>query len=181
MLSVREIMTDKVNGATFIAIDTETAVTLAGGKKNPLQGRVTKVTIRSNVMVFQNKNTNAYENMVQRRLVQEGKDPSSFELSPRKWGVREKGTPFVTHNDNEYLEVIFLKCGDVHYRVDGVVTAKDQIPGLPERSQEAEQGGLDQKVIIRTYAVESILSITIDKTTHIVSKRVHELMKASAA
>lgn len=169
--TVREIMTDKVNGATFIGLDTETAVTLRGGKSNPLQGRVTKVTIRSNVMVFQNKSTNAYENMVQRRLVQEGKDPSSFQLSPRSWGTREKGTPFVTHNGNEYLEVIFLKCGDVHYRVDGVVTPKEQIPGLPERAQEAEQGGLDQKVIIRTFAVESILAITIDKTTHIVSDR----------
>lgn len=164
-------MTDKVNGATFIGLDTETSVTLKGGKSNPLQGRVTKVTIRSNVMVFQNKMTNAYENMVMRRLVEEGKDPASFELSPRQWGTREKGTPFVTHNGNEYLEVIFLKCGDVHYRVDGVVTPKDQIPGLPERSQEGEQGGLDQKVIIRTFSVESVLAITIDKVTHIVSEK----------
>lgn len=171
MNSVRDIMTDKVNGATFIALDTETQVTLRGGKSNPLQGRVTKVTIRSNVMVFQNKNSNAYENMVKRRLQQEGKDPESFQLSPRKWGVREHGTPFVTHNGNEYLEVIFLKAGDTHYRVDGVVTPKEQIEGLPESKNEAEQGGLDNKVIIRTFAVESILAITVDKTTHIVSER----------
>ena len=135
MTTVREIVTDKVNGGTFISINTETQVKLAGGQKNPLQGRVTKVVMGSNVMVFQNKHSNAYENMVARRLVQEGKDPNSFQLSPRSWGVRETGTPFVTHNGNEYLEVIFLKCGDVHYRVDGVVTLKDQIPGL--RSSES--------------------------------------------
>lgn len=171
MTTVREIMTDKVNGGTFIAINTETQVKLSGGRSNPLQGRVTKVVIGSNVMVFQNKHTNAYENMVNRRLVVEGKDPNSFQVGPRSWGQRETGTPFVTHNGNEYLEVIFLKCGDVHYRVDGVATPKDQIPGLPESSQEAHQGGLDQKVIIRTYAVESIIGITIDKTTYVVNQQ----------
>ena len=171
MPTVREIMTDKVNGATFIALNTETVVTLKGGKSNPLQGRVTKVTMGSNVMVFQNKNINAYDAMVKRRLEQEGKDPQSFELSPRSWGVREHGTPFVTHKGNEYLEVIFLSCGDVHYRVDGVVTPKDQIVGLPESTQEARQGGLDNKVIIRTYAVESIIGIKVDKTTFVVNQQ----------
>lgn len=169
MSTVREIMTGKVNGASFIAIDTETEVKLAGGRSNPLQGRVTKVTMRSNVMVFSNKNTNAYDNMVKRRLEQEGKDPESFVLSPRAWGIRETGTPFVTHNGNEYLEVIFLKAGATHYRVDGVITPKEQIPGLPTRKEEGEQGGLDNKVIIRTYAVESILAITVDKTTHVIN------------
>lgn len=171
MNTVREIMTDKVNGATFIGLDTETAVTLKGGKSNPLQGRVTKVTMGSSVMVFQNKHQNGYENMVNRRLVEEGKDLNSFTVGPRAWGTREKGTPFVTHNGNEYLEVIFLKAGDTHYRVDGKVTPKSEIPGLPESSQEAHQGGLNDKVIIRTYAVESILAIRVDKTTHIVSER----------
>ncbi len=170
MTSVREIMTDKVNGASFISLDTETEVKLTGGKSNPLQGRVTKVTIRSNVMVFQNKHQNGYDNMVRRRLEKEGKDPTTFELSPRAWGVREHGTPFVNHNGNEYLEVIFLKCGDVHYRVDGVPTARELIPGLPT-SQEAHQGGLENKVIIRTFAVESILAITVDKNTYIVDPR----------
>jgi hypothetical protein len=171
MQTVREIMTDKVNGCTFLGLDTETVVTLTGGKKNPQQGRVTKVTIRSNVMVFSNKNSNAYDNMVKRRLIQEGKDPDGFVLSPRKWGVRESGTPFVTHNGNEYLEVIFLKAGESHYRLDGKVIPREQIQGLPERKEEGEQGGLDNKVIIRTFAVESILAITVDKTTHIVSER----------
>lgn len=170
MNTVREIMTGKVNGASFIAIDTETVVKLTGGKSNPLQGHVTKVTMRSNVMVFQNKHGSAYDAMVKRRLVQEGKDPESFELSPRKWGVREQGTPFVTHNGNEYLEVIFLKPGQTHYRVDGVPTPKEQIEGLPTRSDEADQAGLENKVIIRTFAVESILAITVDKETHIVSR-----------
>ena len=166
MPTIREILTDKVNGGTFISLDTETVVTLTGGKKNPLQGRVSKRVVGSNVMIFQNKNSNAYKNMVERRLEREGKNPNDFQLSPRTWGVREVGTPFVSHKGNEYLEVIFLKAGQVQYLVDRKVVPKDQIVGLPV-VQEAEQGGLDNKVIIRTYAVENIRAITVDQDTFI--------------
>jgi len=166
MPTIREILTDKVNGGTFISLDTETEVKLTGGKKNPLQGRVSKRVVGSNVMIFQNKNSNAYKNMVERRLEREGKNASDFQLSPRTWGVREVGTPFVSHKGNEYLEVIFLKAGQVQYLVDRKVVPKDQIVGLPV-VQEAEQGGLDNKVIIRTYAVENIRAITVDQDTFI--------------
>lgn len=157
------VIFSRLKGAEFISIDTETKVTLRGGKANPQQGRVTKLTMGSNVMVFSNKNSNGYANMVERRLVAEGKDPKSFELSPRKWGTREIGTPFVMHNGSMYLEVIFLRCGDVYYRLDGKEVPKSMIEGLPEKSDEAEQGGLEDKVIIRTYAVDSIVSLTVDK------------------
>jgi hypothetical protein len=43
-----------------------------------MQGRVTKQTTGASVMVFTNQASNGYENMVQRRLVAEGKDPASF-------------------------------------------------------------------------------------------------------
>jgi hypothetical protein len=167
---IRDIFKNKVNGGSFISIDSITDVKLAGGKGNPFQGRVKKLTVGSNVMVFQNKNTNAYEAMVKRRLTKEGKDPETFVLSPRSWGVREIGTPFVTHNEKEYLEVIFLKCGEVKYTLDGQPVDKYLILGLPERSQEAEQGGLsDQnKVIIRTYSFDSIVKVTIDGKEHII-------------
>lgn len=160
---LRKIL-ENVTGASIITIDTETDVKLTGGKANPHQGRVTKQVFGSNVMVFSNTNTNAYENMVNRRLSNEGK--SNFELSPRQWGERERGTPFVNHNGKTYLEVIFLKAGEVYYRLDGNDLPKDLVKGMPERSQEAEQGGLDHKVIIRTYAVESIISLTVDKKLH---------------
>lgn len=156
---LRKILKDKIQGATFLGLDTVTEVILP--KSSPHHGRTVKVTLGSNVMVFQNKRTNAYENMVKRRLVAEGKDPNDFVLSPRKWGVREVGTPFVTHNEAEYLEVIFMSAGDSKYYVNGVETPRNQIIGL-KPAQEAEQGGLEGKVILRTYAVESIVSIVID-------------------
>ena len=151
----------QVNGSTFISIDTITDVKLTGGKKNEFQGRVTKRTTGSVVMVFQNKTTNAYENMVKRRLEQEGKAPESFELSPRQWGVRIENTPFVTHNDQLYLEVIFLKAGKSEILVDGQ-QFDGVVPGMAE-SSEGEQGGLENKVIIRTFKTSSIKAITINK------------------
>lgn len=152
-----------VNGATFISIDTVTEVKLTGGKQNPLQGRVTKENVGSNVMVFQNKTTNAYENMVNKRLAQEGK--GEFTVGPRSWGHRVPNTPFVEHNGNAYLEVIFLSSGRSQYCVDGV-PFHGHIDGLPVRS-EGEQGGLENKVIIRTFNLDSIRSIVIDKQRHI--------------
>ncbi len=154
-----------VSGASFIGLDTLTEVKLTGGKKNPQQGRVTKRMVGASVMVFQNKNSSAYEAMVQRRLVAEGKDPANFVLSPRTWGTRIPNLPIVEHQkdgqDKYYLEVIFLKPGETEYRIDCAPCRPEDIQGLPE-STAGEQGGLDDKVIIRTFAADSITEIRID-------------------
>lgn len=154
-----------VSGASFIAIDTLTTEALKGGKKNPMQGRVTKTTTGSSVMVFQNKNGSAYAAMVERRLAAEGKDPKDFELKPRTWGERIKNTPFITHKGELYLEVIFLKAGKSTFFLDGKEIARDDIEGI-EKTPPAEgaQGGLseDRQVVIRTYKVESITGMRVD-------------------
>lgn len=162
-----------VNGASFVSIDTLTQVALKGGKANPFQGRVTKRHTGAQVMVFQNKKSNAYENMVKRRLEKEGKNPASFELKPRKFGVRIPETPFIEHikvgEDGKqfiqrYLEVIFLRPGTSEILVDGK-PYDGEIPGLPEDDDKIPtgQGGLDDQVIIRTYKCESIQRIRVDK------------------
>jgi hypothetical protein len=163
MQNALEQILENVNGGSFVSIDTVTEVKLKGGKANPFQGRVTKRVTGSQVMVFQNKKSNAYENMVQRRLVAEGKDPASFELQPRKWGTRIPETPFILHNDQKYLEVIFLRAGKSELLVDGKPYS-GEIPGLPEVSDNEEsQGGLDNKVIIRTYKCDSIKCIRVNQ------------------
>lgn len=165
---LQQIINNNVNGATFVTIDTLTTVLLTGGRNNLFQGRLQKQVIGSNVMVFQNKTTNGYENMVRRRLTDEGKDPNGFQLQPRKWGVRISNTPFVEHNDNLYLEVIFLKCGDVSYLLDGQPCDPTTIEGFSARHQEAEQGGLDNKVIVRTYSVDSIGGVAINHHHYVI-------------
>jgi hypothetical protein len=153
---VKEIL-DQVNGATFAGLDTVTQVKLKGGKKNLLQGRVSKVTTGSTVMIFTNKNSNGYANMVKRRLEQEGKDVTSFELKPRAWGQRVPNSPFVDHKEKKYIECIFLKGGKSVYMIDDKEVNADEIEGLEIAvASEESQGGLDNKVIIRTYAIDSI-------------------------
>ena len=165
MNNLRDIL-KSVNGATFITIDTSTEPKLTGGKGNPHKGCVRKVTTGANVMVFQNKTVNGYEAMVKRRLEKEGKAPESFELSPRKWGTRLPNTPIVEHKGNYYLEVIFLNKGKTHYELNGIETDANLISGLPSYNGEAEQGGLNDKVVIRTFKIDSLTSITINKETY---------------
>jgi len=150
-----------VNGASFVGIDTETVVKLTGGKKNPMQGRVTKVTTGANVMAFQNKNCNAYENMVNRRLDSEG-NGDKFEVGPRKWGTRVDNLPLVEHKGALYFELIFNSAGETSYKLDGVAIAKDAIEGLPVRRASSGQGGLKDTVIIRTFKVASLTAVRID-------------------
>ena len=101
--------------------------------------------------------------MVERRLISEGKDPSEFKLQPRKWGTRIDNTPFVEHKGQYYLEVIFLSAGDTEVLVDGEVADKSTIEGYPETKVEGNQGGLDNKVIVRSFKIDSIDTIRINK------------------
>jgi hypothetical protein len=152
-----------MSGSTFLSIDTTTTVPLKGGKKNPMQGRVQKLNT-SLVQVFQNKKINGYDAMVKRRLTQEGKDPNDFELKPRKWGMRVLDMPIVEHmKDGElrhYLEVIFVEAGKSEFFLDGVLIDKEAIIGLePATIREDAQGGLENMVVIRSYALSSIDAI----------------------
>jgi hypothetical protein len=164
MPNLAQIM-QNANGASFISIDTVTVPKLKGGKANPFQGRVKKHMTGASVMIFQNKNSNGYENMVERRLIAEGKDPSSFTLGHRSWGTRIENTPFVVHTNKDnvtkhYLEVIFLKAGTIHYTVDDVLCDESVIEGLEADKKEGEQGGLNNKVIIRDFEVNNIKAMT---------------------
>lgn len=148
----------QVQGSSIAVIDTETVVELAGGKKNPMLGKVTKRAEGSKVMFFTNTNSNAYNNMVKRRLVAEGKDPNGFVLGERRWGKRLPETPLIQHNDKLYAEAVFLAPPKiVRYFFNGQPIAKAAIIGLKEDAEkETSQGGLSDKVVIRTYTLENI-------------------------
>lgn len=160
MTTKLEQILSAVNGNTFISMDTTTVPVLKGGKSNPMQGRVQKHNTGASIMVFQNKKSHGYANMVQRRLEQEGKEVK-FELSPRKWGHRVPNLPIVEHKGKQYLEVIYLKSGTTHYTLDGKDIAPEDIQGLNLDKPEGKQGGLNDKVIIRTFKVESITRLRV--------------------
>lgn len=156
-----------VNGASFIGIDMLTPVKLTGGKANPFQGRVTKQVNGALVMVFQNKHVNGYEAMVKRRLVSEGKDPDGFTVGPRSWGTRIDGMPLVEHHGQFYFEVIFKHPGDKVVLVDGQPTDVSTVTGYPPETDSGDQGGLDDKVIIRTVKLENITRVKADGVEYV--------------
>lgn len=161
-MKLTEEVKKHINGATFISIDSLTPVKLTGGKTNPQQGKVMKLMEGGSCVIFQNKKANGYAAMVKRRLELEGKSADAFELGPRAWGTRVPNTPFVEHDGKDYLEVIFQNPGKITYLLDGKVIQKSEIIGLKDH-EEGEQGGLEDKVVIRTFNVDNIIKIKIDK------------------
>jgi hypothetical protein len=146
-----------IEGTVIAGIDTTTSVKLTGGKKNPMQGKIEKVSIGQNIMLFVNGKGSSYETMVKKRLAEEGKDPETFKLSKRTWGERIPLTPLVLHKGNLYLETIFLKKPkNISYLLDGKPIDKNEIKGLPAPKNEGLQANLRNKVIIRTFKLESI-------------------------
>lgn len=161
-----------IPSTTFVGLDTEVVVKLAGGKSNPYQGRLTKRLTGANVSVYGNVHTSGYENKVKRNLAKEGKDPDSFTAQPLSWGKRIPGTAFIEHNGKYYVSVIFNHPGTVEYFLDGQPVDL-KIPPLgaenwltiPERSVNPNsQGGLseDNKVIPRAYSIDSIIEARVN-------------------
>lgn len=168
MVNFEELQTlvNSVKGTTFAGLTTTTNVKLSGGKKNPQQGRITKRTESANIILFSNSEKSGYESMVRKRMISEGKDPEEFKLKPRAWGQRIGNSPFIEHNGKKYLECIFVSPGTTTYYEDGVEIDPDNIEGLPEKkemteTQKESQGGIENKVILRTFSLDSIVSIKI--------------------
>jgi hypothetical protein len=157
-----------IQGCTFAGLDTVTVPVLLGGKKNPMQGKVEKHCLGHRVMLFTNAHSNGYANKVRRHLEKEGKNPDSFELGPLPWGERLPNSPIIHNKGKHYLQCVFLAAGSIQYfrRIDDlddlrsglVPIAKDAIEGLNERSGSEHQG-LDNEVIVRTYALDSIVAL----------------------
>lgn len=166
-----KVITDEIlgtiNGVTFATIDYRTTLKMLGGKKNPYQGRVEKIVKNASIMLA--SSAALYFNTVNRRLAEEGKGP--YEVKPRKWGERVGDTPYIHHvqadgTERYYLDMIFNKAGEVMYTLDGSeirdpLILAEILSYIPDR-EEADQGGLDNKVIIRSVALANILGIRVN-------------------
>ena len=159
---------NNVNGCEVAFIDTLTNVTLKGGRKNPFQGRIQKRMKNSKILLATNS---MYADTVKSRLASEGKDPENFVLQPRKWGSRMENMPVVAHNKDgqvkHYLEVIFESSGVVEYLLDNDVVDPTTIEGFESNNSESEnsQGGLQNKVIIRTFDMDSVVELRINNVS----------------
>lgn len=187
--SIKTIL-DSFSGTTFGGIDITTSVTLSkkmetvirnlpgnglrvianslfdsGVTENPMYGKIIKKTSGIAVTLFSNKNQNGYENMVKRRLAEEGKDPESFQLSKAKWGTRLEDSPIIEHNGEYYLEVIVRHHGTpkyfyIHNEMENEIS-KDMIFGFPPSREKTGQGGLENQVVVNRYKLSSITGIRV--------------------
>jgi len=161
---------DQINqfhGSQIISLDTVTDVRVRGGKKNPYYGKLRKVTKGSLVMIF--KSSVGFKNMVNRRLANQIElqgdilavvnGDQSFTPGPRPWGKRVSDTPFVFHKEKYYLETIFLRPGKTKYYFGSKEVRKEDIKESLFLKVEGKQGDLRNKVIIRTYAMSSIIKV----------------------
>jgi hypothetical protein len=92
-------------GCTLMGYDALTQETLTGGKKNLMQGRVSKLHTHFLSMVFNNAVKNSYESMVNKRLSEEGKEVG-FEAGALPWGTKIENTACIEHKGSYYLQTI---------------------------------------------------------------------------
>jgi hypothetical protein len=150
---------ERIQGNTFVSMDCVTEPKLSGGQSNPHQGRVAKRTKGLRVQMFNNTTKNAYEAMVNRRRAKEN-HPESFKVAPLQWGRHVPNSPFIEHNGNLYIQVICHDSGETEYLLDGKVTPKEQIKGLPkEQGSGRQELSQENKVTVRTFKLDSIVAL----------------------
>lgn len=153
--NIRMIL-DLMRDGQWAGLDYISEVKLLGGKKNKMQGRVTKKVTGARVFVGA-----SYEKMVRRRQAEEGL-VADFVPQKRTWGHYVGDYPIVEHEKDGvkkyYIQVIFddSKKLNVEYLLDGEPIEKEQIEGLPESSEGGTQGDIERKVVPRSITLTSL-------------------------
>lgn len=149
--AVLENLLSQINGCTFASIDAETEV--SPGVKKVVSGR--------RVILFTNKLSNGYENMVKRRLIEAGKNPENFVLHDLPWGTRVPETPLIEHKDKVYLQCIELSEGTARYYI--AVTGVEVDPAQLNLKERHSNQGLPpgEEVNVRAYDLNSITRIAL--------------------
>ena len=141
-------------GAVICTIETVTDARLK--KTGNTLGPVFKRSIVNVVLNFR------YEGAVNRQREREG-IATDFEASPRTWGERISGTPFVQYKGKLYVEAKVQRSLSHAYELaDGSpISAEDVRPFLPASRSEGRQG-VEREIILRDYSIDSIVGLTID-------------------
>jgi len=150
---LEEVLSDKVR---FISFESQTIPKMRK-TNNPYFDRVVKLT-RAVVQVGRD-----YENAVNNQLKKEGKE-ANFKASPPS-GRHHISKLLTAKNDDEkqlYVNIFYFNNDKARIKVKYIdtITGKEidkalLAPFMP-KANEAEQGGVDKKIIIRPYKLESI-------------------------
>lgn len=164
-----ENLLEEIDGCTFATMDAET---------EPARGILKRETGKR-VILFTNKKSSGYENMVRRRLIEAGKDPDGFVSGDLKWGTPVPNSPLVEHEGKTYLKVIELAEGQSRYFLKRSM-AEANPADLGLRPSRPYQGGLpgDEKVICRAYNLEHITRITLMNETLVANTRTGTIVPA---
>ena len=89
---------------------------------------------------------------------------TEFDVQPRKWGERIKGTSLVEHKGNYYLEAKVEKVFQTRFTdIDGnELDKQDVLPFLPKKRESATQDRLEKKIYLRDFKLASIRKFAFD-------------------
>lgn len=150
----------KVRNNAIGSIETCQTVQLTGGKKNPMQGRVTKKTAGGSVMFFGNTKSNGYVNMKRRKAAKNGNtDAGNIQPKKRVWGERIQETPLIFHKGKVYVEMVYLHAPTkIEYFLDGKPIDKNDIQGMPKARKTGEND-----IPLRVMKLETITRLKMGK------------------
>lgn len=113
-------------------------------------------------MLFTNSNSSGYENLVRRRLAQEGQNPDLFVAGDLVWGKRLEDSPIVEYRGFYYLQTIRMKEGRVEYFLpDGKPAPQILVEQVLPKKRNNQGLSDDNAVVVHCYALESIKSIRL--------------------
>lgn len=150
ILEVYDVLS-RIKGCTFASLDAET---------EPKKG-IRKVITGRSVMMFTNKKSSGYENMVRRRLQAAGKNPNLFVVGDPPWGERVPGTPLFIHNGEYYLQTILLKEGEEVYHIGSGEKAYTAKQLNLERSSSNQGLGSAFQVTVSSFKLSNITRIRL--------------------
>lgn len=156
---VLQSMLSDIRGATFATIVTRTDPKLR--KTGNTLGPVRKVSRVNVTLGFQ------YEAAVNRQRTREGSD-ADFIAAPRQWG--KKISPMmVEHNGKFYLETKVERSLEHSFQDEnGKEIPEDLVkPFLPVRSESSRQE-TEKEILVRDYALESIVSLTMKGEDYVI-------------
>lgn len=134
-----------------VRVTYEVSVPVVGGKKNPFQGRVTKVV--NELPVHLTRNEEAY---VKARQDAGAEDFNVGQGERKGWGNRTDDG-LIHHDGKVYVQYIGKGRGlKSEYYVDGQVVDASEIQGLPDSQTKSD---ILTGVVVRRLNIASILSI----------------------
>ena len=151
VLSMIQLIAEKVKGTTFVSCDIETDPRMRKTGNPYLHRGIVKRNTLTGVIGFD------YQNGLDRRANKENKEQR--QAKSRAWGTLTPDRLFVTHNGNFYLQLQVENSSEPRFfDRDGIEIPKAELaPWLPKRTSESSsQADLDSKIIVRDIKMSNI-------------------------